>query len=1077
MKKSTRIISMFICMAMLVCFVGIPLSATSLSRVDAEKETPSRYEGTGQTETVTSSANPLLPETGLQETVNYPFENASVYILNEKEMLADMLDRPIALVNGHWIPSVSREYTDSRSANDIHYLSAVLSPAGESVEFLWSTAETVRNAKSIAFGMRADPILPDGHSSADLGVLAVTVSMECGEQIQVGKVYLTAGNWVIINVALPMQADKLPVKNLAVQMDYENHGIPLSVQITNPHHSDTDCVLIEEFSADEILPVLGDVQISSHWLYLEPNEAGAVSFVAQTNLPKYVAYATEWYMAVTVEGTAAGGSVSVGTHSGKASDSWRESAAVQVTAGSHTYLFPLPVEMETVHTQNLYAGAYASLDTAVPGVFRLSFQNVTGQTDDSFRISHIAMWQVEEPQWFEGNLGSLGVGQVQNGEMVWRGKLTRQAATAYREAEIALLAVPVWNRYNLNSARELDRVQVSNSYTFTLPVQGREQYGAGWLFYAAIRVTRKSQEQNAGDIITYLPISQPKMLAGETIEPRSLSMFGFHGASAVGVYESNVSHVTVDVVWEKLFSDSDKGIAAGFGGSNVWLSQSYLAELDRDILFYCDAGLEVGLRLTVEKGGTLPHADTQTEAGRYMAAIWYLCGRYPAIASIILGQGINCENYSSGSLANPERVYPHVATLAALTYQTARLVIPDVYIVIPFANSQGYDSDTDAGGVAIDPETALVLFAAAMEGFGNIPWAVSWRLEDDHQAEAAALLFLRWKQLLQTLSLPVFGDFLYRWEPDTCLAGESIPYNLTNRYEILCEILSPAKPRAVILSLTHIAETVSQSMYGQITALQDPSGSDNAVRQVQKLTGTLSQTDRVPESGKAMTTIWDFTESYDKQGFVAGGGIDQLYTYRSPTPQAETGVYDRVLRSTLPMYFFENRQIGRSGGVLLRNFAGNVNLEKVDYLTFTYTLTETGESETSPTVVFLVGSEDFRAEYKVEGTISGKTVTAVCDLRQYTHAPVTGYIGVMLYGETELVFDLSSVKAWSGRLTATELADIFTHVEPEAPSPYQGEVLTMLILVGISSVCITVLFIRRDREEEQKERDGEMSFF
>ncbi len=1070
MDRARKWLCELLCMAMLFCTLAMPVCAAALSADDETTDMVTRFEHTEATSVEWTSANPVLPGTGHQEAVTWPFENACVRILKPYERLTEYLQKPIYPTAGGWVTSVGRDMAQSWTEGSLQYLSVPVIGDEEPVMLHWSASESMKDSSSIALGLRVDPLSMDGHSSTDAGRLTATVTVVSGGQEETGTVHLSTGEWVVIDSALPTGARRYPVEEVNIRLESTR---PMSVQITTPHRSDKECAFVEEFSASSIRAGLGKVDVSAHWLYLEPDKGGAVNLMAETELFQYVPHATGWYLAVTVEGTAAGGVISVGTHSGGDEEPWQESVAQQVTEGSHTYLFQLPVRTPSTPSSkdSLTAGMYLSPVTDAPDRYQVSFQNVTAQQGDSFRISHMELWPMEEPVWQEGNLGSLGIGQVDGGEMVWRGKLTRQAATTYRDAEIALLAVPVWNRYDLRAARELDRVQVSNSYTFTLPVQGREQYSAGWLFYAAIRQTRKTQDPDVKEVVTYLPISQPKMLAGRAIESCELSLFGFHDASAVGVYESNVSHVTVDVIWDRLLTGQDQGVPAGFGGSTVHLSGSYLTELDQDIQFYCDAGLEVGLRIATEKGGTLPHADTPEEAGQYMAAVWYLCRRYPAVASITLGHGINCEEYSSGSLEHPERVYPHVATLAALTYQTARLVNPDIFIVIPFADSQGYAGETDAGGIAIEPETALLLFASALEDFGSIPWAASWRLEDDRQVGAAVGLPTRWKQVLQAFSLPTFSDFLYRWEPDTCLTEEAVPYDLTERYDTLCQHLSGVKPRAVILSLTHIADSVSQTMYGRITGLQDPAGTGKAVREVQKLSGSVSEGGKAPGTGTAMTTIWDFAASYDRQGFVAGGGIDRLYTYRSTEPDPDTGLYHRVLRSTLPMNLFENMRIGRSGGVLLRNFAGNVDLSRVDYLTFTYTITEKGVSQTPPTVIFLVGSEDFRAEYKVEGTVSGQTVTAVCDLREYDHAPTTGYVGVMLYGETELVFDLASVRAWSGRLTVGELEAIFAQPEPEPPAMYEGEVLTMIILVAISSVCIAVLLVRRDREEEQKERE------
>ena len=164
--------------------------------------------------------------------------------------------------------------------------------------------------------------------------------------------------------------------------------------------------------------------------------------------------------------------------------------------------------------------------------------------------------------------------------------------------------------------------------------------------------------------------------------------------------------------------------------------------------------------------------------------------------------------------------------------------------------------------------------------------------------------------------------------------------------------------------------------------------------------------------------------------------------------------------------------VGNAGGILLRNFDGVRNLSTVDALQFTFTLTVPAGSTAAPTVVFLIGSEDWRGEYHAEGVVSGSVMTAVCDLREYVNADRTEYIGVMLYGETDLVFDLASVYACSLEGTEADLQNAFDPAEAVVKeTPYATEIFYILILLAVLSVSVGILLFRRDREEEDEE-DG-----
>ncbi|MBE6614835.1 MAG: hypothetical protein E7631_05990 [Ruminococcaceae bacterium] len=1021
----------------------------------------------------------LVLPAGAEQT-EWLFESAYVLDSLESGDLEKYLTDPLDDFSGHWEFAGDAENPGKSSLGNLAVLyTDDVSRENGYMEFQYLDGTNLSRATSLAFGIsiqdRTEHTGVPGETMP-AGVYRVDVITVCGGQEETRTVYLEGNRWYIVYSELPRTVQHREVASVTIRVEYEADTVPVQLQMTSLCASDKDCTVVSRFYSETVEAVLGEVTAEPDCLTLRPDQGGAVHLQADMVMPGYVNGASGWYMAVQASGTVQGGEISVGVNYSRdatAAEAWFYTAALETVAGTHTYLFPLP-EPDSVSLP----GGYTDQTVPVPEAYQLSFQNVTGDGQASFRVEQVTCIPVFFPHWQNSGLGSMAGGVVRDGEIVWEGKLTRQAVIDYIDAEIALMAVPLWDRYNYDAAVELAGMPVSNSFRFVMPVSAMETYGAGWLFYAAIREEKATQDPEIQSVVMYTPVTCPEMLSGTAPDACNLSLFGFHAANAIGVYESNVSHVTVDVMLDQLIAET--GSLVTFGGQTFALSQTYLAALDREVLFYSDAGLEVSLRLLsakpyawteIKAENYLPLAETEEDLYRFAAALSALCRRYPSVASITLGKGINCEKYTGLSVEEPEELMERIAALAALTYQTARLLIPDIYVVLPFSDGHVYRSEKTLPdhGQILDPEHGVILLAAAMERLGEVPWVASWRFEDDREAPEAASVPARWRHVLQRLDLPVFDDFLYRWEPEGCLTGEPMPYDIAERYETLCRILAESDPRAVILSFARIADHVSQTMYAAVTDLPDPTGNQTAGRKVQKFSGTLQNGGSTAENYRTVVTMWDFTTAYDTAGFVAGGGIDGLYTTCSRLFDPVTGTpYSRVLRSDLPIAPYEGSTSGLSGGILLRNFEGMMDLSKVDCLQFTFVLSGQETSVTPPTVAFLIGAEDWRAEYHVTGVLDGAVMTAVCDLREYENAARTGYIGVMLYGETGLTFDLSSVQACSNSAGEEEILTLLTpETVTDSGSPYATEIFYIFVLLAVTTIFVSVLLFRREREEDE----------
>lgn len=1022
------------------------------------------------------------------------FQNAYVRTLQDSGELSSYLTTPVDDFSGHWefagdVPSLPNRGEDRGLGmlllQDIHNRNGYMS-------FQYEGALSLRDATALSYGVYIAED-PESSTAGSTALYTITTTVTCGSNTIEGTVQVAAGRWYLVYSALPSAVKRRDVDSIQIRIDYGDTVSPTQVRLTSPCATDDNCAFVDRFATDHVTAALGTVKTQPTQLLLTPDNGGAVSLSAELLLPQVVEpYVSGWYMAVTVSGTAEGGVLSVGAVYGE--DGYT-SAFLSVQAGTNTYYFPVPtpqhtVENNTTDNTTMQGGQYVQPST-LPDRYSLYFQGVKSATSTPFQVTKVTFYprnstdgteQGMAKTWVSGNLGNVTEAALQDGKIVCSGKLTRQTVIDYSESDVALLAVPLWDRYNLtdveSSTVELSRMRVSKNFTFTLDANDLRTYASAYLFYAALRVEVPVQDPEAPPEILYLPLNEPQMLTGTDPAPCSVSMFGLHGADTVGVFESNVSHVTVDVYWDKLLATSGTGLVCSFGGRSWHLSQDYLETLDNDVLFYIDAGLEVSLRiLSSEPFATsnsqaetyLPTVDTEEAAAEYGAVLSYLCSRYPGVASITLGKGVNHSQYTGLSLDSPVTVLGQIASLAAMTYEVARLSIPDVYIVVPFSDTHVYAANEGYTDVTtLNPTFAILLFADALGELGDIPWVASWRFESDTLpggstlAETAALPG-KWKTMLQQLGISPFCDFLYRWEPETCLAEEQTPYLLTNRYATLCQALATASPRAVVLSLGRIADNVDPALYADMTYLQDPSGKQIHSRQVISRTGILTEGIATEEANTSRYTLWDFAHSYSAEGFIGSGGIDTIATTYSAEMRTLTGTHSRVLRT-----------VAGADGILLRNFAGSVDLSQIDSLSFTFRLQ--GEpGSTPPTVVFFLGAEDWRMEYHVDATtvydstVSDTIMTVTCPLDGLEDTMRCGYIGVILSGNTEITFDLATVSVSSTELDATALAARFSPLPTNTTSSYYDtEIVYILLLVLVATICIGVLLVRREHEEEEE---------
>lgn len=713
--------------------------------------------------------------------------------------------------------------------------------------------------------------------------------------------------------------------------------------------------------------------------------------------------------------------------------------------------------------------------------------------------------------------------------VVFSGEMKRDAVKEYSDSVLHFYAIPGWTSDDLSTAVEIGQMKLSTRFDYTADLSAYPYLADTYRFFAAL-VT---------DTDGLLPLSAPVYPKASDIPEQLVSNVGLYDAAEVGVFESNVSHVIVEVPLDHLLIDpqiQEEDGAASMSytvyrsertedGGNVLstrtaktpVNHTFLRKLDSEINFYISAGLEVYLRITAENaipgltyeepGAAAYAVCTNTPEARhfYASVVRYLCRRYSGISGLILGDEVNLGHMTGGGADDRNAaVYAHeLADLCRIAYNTASSEIADILIVLPFGPVSAVPEN--AGEFrSIDPRTLTVLMSSCLKGMGTVPWAMMYCTENltdilgveslsgDALSPEAKFSDIsgtarRIDQLTDELAVDGCSVILYYYEPSyekTLLGFRNTP-ELGSYSEYLAEMFAKlcgsTRAHAVFLSLERLKSHLDHEFYSYLKHAESLPDTGSAA-----VSGRRSVVDfeALPVSSAAdelthavsQTDIWDFSDSFHPLGWIAGGGVSSCLTvysdlFSSENPDADR--YTRVLRSAISADSESYARTGMAAGISLRNLSRTVDLSGVDYLEFTFALNHPGfvmgDGHESGTVVFLVGSDDRRAEFKVSEAIPEQVLTYVCDLTEYEYRDQVDFMGIMVYADHDVYLDLASVRAYSNTLSPEELSAVFAPVPAAEDAPVDYEtVVVVSVIVFILSVSAVLLLIRHDAEERRE---------
>ncbi len=932
---------------------------------------------------------------------------------------------------------------DANVLDDGERLSANITGTAGRAVFRCTGTLRLRTAHALSVGV----YLADGEESAH--TYTVTITCRGGGEETVYTAQVPANTRSILHCAAAGLPSTLTTLDLIVT--YAPEDAPEKIELLPPCLTDREPWYVVRYLASSFTETVGHIQcISDEGLYLFPDTNGDVTVTGEIVQTVQTYAAGERVLNLLLDGVTDGGLLTC-----------------SVTGENGETISAKPVRIADGMVYRIPIGSTETEGELSWCSYTLRFEDVVPTDGVSFLICSVSVEvyadTAEASVPIVGGLEKYSLtlgGTAGNRQLDCSGKIRRELVRQYNNDSIVLLALPDGiGGETLTLAAE----PVANTFDFRVAYAPLSEKADTWLYAVAIRTTDAQGETRD------LYLTKPSYFQGKEPAASKVSTLGLENASAMGVYESNVSHVIVDVPLNTLLTVpfGEKSVFCRRGDSVVSLNLDFLTQLDGDIPFYTKAGLEVWLRITADTPvaeltydsvaaiSYMPHlADTHAEE-MYGAILSFLTERYSGVAGFILGRGLNCEKYVGARLT--DTVMEELGELAAYTYRVAAAKSPDIMVVLPYSDGYTYNGDAlrcpDA--VTYNPEGVCAKIASAMDARGDTAWLFGWYFHTDTAAVSA---------VTSTVSASMgendaFSGIVYFWEPDNTTEEKK---NLVERYDALSTSVNRDKPRAVVLSLRQIYSAVAQKTYAAINTI----GSEE--RNVVNLTAVVGDT----AAGLAgQIRLWDFTNLYHNDNWLAGGGISSLITDYSAIFSTHDGEEERSLQSIMPMERYTDTDEGIAGGILLGNFDMPVDCRSVSDLTFTIAV---HGMERPVTLVFLVGAEDCRAEYSIDPITEDGVYTVHCNLTEYAYAASVEYVGILIYAQSDVTLEVSRVTAGSRTEDGRTLLSRFQPTNQTETDTRHGTYATyFVVLAVIFTICTIALLCRRDREEAERAENEE----
>ncbi len=753
---------------------------------------------------------------------------------------------------------------------------------------------------------------------------------------------------------------------------------------------------------------------------------------------------TQAFMLVTLSGQISGGSVTMGYRTAyHGSVSYADSGALALQNGTYVYSFPFIVSEDMIS-------------------YCLSFRNVA-LSGSGITVESVSVIFTEDIP-----LQTTGAGFVsgislngENGRLTIEGSVSQAVVSSYKKDELVVYAVPFTSSPRLEGdhvlweGTEILRSKLYMNFELVLDAELTSRYAGTHMFYAAVE----------GEEHDPILLSHPRGVDHAVHRVEDNSIVGIEGASAVGVFESNASHVIVDMPFDRLvlqvikpemledgqggravLDDAVKLVAAD--GTMILLDKAFLDELLAEIGFYSSANLEVYLRVTdadtvfVNNIGRLTAWDMEIYSA-ILSAVFSMESQLmkEAVSGVILGEAVTYTKEQFHDISAYDYA-SRLNTLMQVTYSTMNLYLDPsgICVIVPFLEKGDYNA------------VVSQMIAFHNERTGGIPWYLMFAFS--HSGEGDGFVSVRSEAESLMESSRTFGSagqaigHLFFYIPDV----ENSADEITLAYNSFCEYVR--NPRAVFLSVRALVDDRKEQLYRLL----------KNIRKEEKNSVIETITAEYMEDGAEdipSYTVWDFSNLYHNDGWVSGGAVSGCGTGRSEIFSQFGGISRRALRTKV----YSNFENSMASAIILRNFSYAIDLNGADDLVFRFSVAETEELST---LIFVLGNERIRAEYTLTDVLPGMVHTVRCPVAEFSGKDRVAYIGVMVYSGESAVLEIESVKVQSGSLSHDEMAALFAPPTAAlAEKSFAGFYIAGIL--GVITVFLAVMLIRRDREDvEQK---------
>ena len=921
---------------------------------------------------------------------------------------------------------------------------------------------------TLAFGILAE--------DCDALGLSVDISVVTEEEELTARVRIEPDSWHMIYMDASLLENR--ITSMTVTVHYTD-AMPAAVTLTKPYlsrNSPAGFDYAERVSANTWTTVSGTALIRSG--RIKPDDNGQAMITAPLITTTRTVPGAAAYFEIHLSGVVSGNMTLGILYAGAAEEQRQTMKKVSLNASDGVYTIPVTADAEIIS-------------------YSLAFDNMICE-DDAVRVESLRVYgEGKAPVTGNSDIGTVESLTRSGSRVVFSGILERQAAALYSSHELHFYAIPGWCADDLSYAVDLGGIKITTRFQHTVDLSsfGAAAAADTFRFFAGI--------PTEDGIMT---LSSPRYPDAPHVSVSTVSNMGLYAAASVGVFESNASNVMLELPLDELVqssgglevpytllgASSDTGKFSAGGLRSLNLNEELLRTLDSEIDFYLSAGIRVYLRLTAASpvpGLTFGGTDCENYAVRatdnesrqmYAALIRTITSRWDGISGISLGRGVNYGALvGDTSLENAAVYASDLAEVCRITYNAASVSVPDVTVIVPYVE---YMTDEDGETLWIPDRTLAVMLANHLDEIGSIPWVLMYCVDSTEDDLTSPVSLSR---MLTDLELDSPAGLMLFWQPHPSdLTRQHLIHNaqsdaepmdmshfIASRFGELCAAGAGFRARAVFLSMANLPNGAGQTFYEY---LKNESADDSG-RYIYD-TSAEDVFER-PETDTEFV-LWDFSDKHHTLGWIAGGGVSSCLTDYSSlfSVRDETGVteYVRVLRAEVDL----SGTASGAAGITMCNFDERLDFTGIDGMDFTVAVEQRDPTSVDPerstvTLVFVIGTEDTRAEYYAKEVQCGEIRSFHCDLTGYDYLDAIDYVGVMVYANFEVNLDIAEVHVHSSALSEEEVLALLGEAEPEDTLDGDAYRLALILcaVVVVMSVAAVAAITRHENEEEMHSQE------